>query len=217
MSVRIVFMHGFGYDATVFEPLARHLKEHEIHYLDFGFFGAAQKTVTTSVLPTFVIGHSLGVLRYMATQPFPVHGLVSLAGFTQFCASDDFPQGVAPVLVKRMQKKLLRNPHALLNEFYNLCGDKTTSISPDATTDTEALSRGLDDLLQLDMRSVALPETLALAGNNDAVTPPTLQKALFYDRPGVTFVMHENAPHALPLTHTNWCADHINAFIRRFI
>ncbi|WP_027183431.1 alpha/beta fold hydrolase [Desulfovibrio inopinatus] len=217
MSIRIVFIHGFGYSPTMFAPLAQRIEVDHQYDIDFGFFGPSRSEVPICSMPTVVIGHSLGVLRYLATTPFPTDGLVSLAGFSRFCTTDDFPHGVTPILVKRMQKKLARNARALLTEFYTLCGDNITLLSDDSVPNVAALSAALDDLLHLDARSTPLPQTLALAGRADAVTPLAMQEAIFRNRPDVTFHVHDTAPHTLPLTHPDWCAHHINAFIRRFM
>ena len=60
--MELVFIHGFGFDASVWDPLFELLPQFKKRRIDLGFFGAAAEPLRLEG-PSVLVGHSLGFLH----------------------------------------------------------------------------------------------------------------------------------------------------------
>jgi pimeloyl-[acyl-carrier protein] methyl ester esterase len=195
--MRLVFLHGWGLDASLWNAVRAALPEHETVALDRGYFGAPMVDVPSE--PFIAIGHSLGALL-LADMPHAI-GLVAVNGFDRFIGEG----AVAPRIVDRMRKRFVQAPADVLADFRARIG---ASPAPESL-DSERLGADLDLLAETDRRDAARPRTLVLHGGADPLLPAAMRETVFAGAPRETVA---GGGHLLPLTHPAWVADHIRAF-----
>lgn len=204
----LLFLHGWGFDASVWEPLRAHLDGWEILAVDAGYFGRPAAPVRP---PAYVaVAHSLGAMRSLE-EGAGCCGRVLINGFARFSAAGDFPAGVAPRVLERMLARLAADPAAVAGDFRRRCG--ADAPLPAGGLADAALAADLRYLRDGDGREAwagsRVPARI-LAGDADPVVPPALTRASFGD----AIVWCAGGGHLLPLTHPEWCAGHIRAFAR---
>ncbi|MDX3905075.1 MAG: alpha/beta fold hydrolase [Pigmentiphaga sp.] len=201
----LVLVHGWGFDASVWDALRAHLPGWTLHAADAGYFGEA---VAEPRPPAYVaVGHSLGAMRCLATTDRGCRGWVLINGFTRFSAADDFPAGVPVRVIDRMVSKLATDPAAVVNEFRRRCGAAPAAGVPNAA----ALAADLLQLRNGDARKEWAQRRIpvcVLAGEADPVVAPALTRASF----GTSVAWQPDGGHLLPLTHPAWCAQRIRDF-----
>lgn len=207
----LVLLHGWGFDASTWEPMRARLDGWEIHAADAGYFGRA--VVPERPAAYVAVGHSLGAMRCL-DEGGGCRGLVLINGFARFSAADDFPAGVPARVLDRMLARLAADPAAVVSEFRRRCGadDPMAAGSPDGP----ALVGGLRDLREGDARPAwrgrRVPARI-LAGEADPVVTPALTVSSF----GEEVAWCAGGGHLLPLTHPEWCAGQIRAFVRELV
>ena len=204
MKPLLVLMHGWGYDASFWQPMIEAMPDMECRAWDLGYFGAP------SFLPperdAIAIGHSYGVLWLLRRRPFAWKGLVSINGFSRFAQAPDLPQGVPLAQIDRLAASLEEDPPGCLTGFRQRCGDM---IPPPGTPNAQRLLDSLDHLRQWDERP-SLPG-LALCGEADKVVPAPLSRALFPDG----LARRHAGGHLLPRQDPDWCAGEIRTWLKR--
>lgn len=203
----LVFLHGWGFDASTWAPMRAHLDGWEVHADDAGYFGPAVAAERPAAY--VAVGHSLGAMRGLEDEGGGCRGFVLINGFARFAASGDFPAGVAPRVLDRMLARLAADPAAVVGEFRRRCG--ADGAVDAATLDEAALAAGLRYLREGDARAAWAGRRVpacVLAGDADAVVTPALTAASFGDR--VSWCA--GGGHLLPLTHPEWCAGQVRAF-----
>ncbi len=214
----LVFVHGWGFDAGFWTPLRGRLSHFETSALDLGFYGKP-KTYKNQSHPIIAIGHSLGFLWLLREKPFPWDALIGINGFPRFTQAPDFPEGIPIHLLNKMRDEFATSPHAALDNFSRLCGDKGT-WKADGAPDLEMFAKGLEWLERWDERAAFTIETapvLLLAGTRDAVVPPAMSKAMAALNPAATLKWKDGGNHLLALTDPQWCADEIEGFLHERI
>ncbi|WP_126445601.1 alpha/beta fold hydrolase [Sulfuricystis multivorans] len=195
----VVFVHGWGYDAHLWDEVRALLDPTlGIVTLDFGYFGAASPAPTLDE-PVLAVGHSLGVLWWLAQSAIPWRRLLSINGFPRFTASADYP-GVAPRLLCRMQQQFRKAPATVLADFHARCGGH----APFGLPNLARLAAGLDALGEWDGRARLASrrsDVVALAGTNDPIVPAAMSRMAFGT---VEFI--DTTGHLLPETHPEICA-----------
>ena len=171
-------------------------------------------------------GWSLGGLRALQETlegRSPATHLILIAGTARFCADGERWPGLPEANLRALQRQLARDPREALTGFHRLCA------GPDAPADlihertetslkmgVEALGTGLQTLLTLDMRNALagcrIP-VLVLHGMRDTVIPLAAADRMLDDLPLAKLVRHPHAGHDLPLTHPDWVAEQIAAFL----
>jgi len=195
-----LLLHGWGFDAQLWDPLAELLPGYRLVRWDRGYFGEAVEPAVEA--PVAAIGHSLGAMlladRISAEMP-----LIAINGFDRFTGEGATPRRV----VDRMIARFAQQPDTVLNDFRRRCSGPPV----ERTISRERLAADLA-LLASDHSGPAPKRTLALQGVEDPILPPTLRETAF---PGATRITQADGGHLLPITHAAWCADQIEAFLCR--
>ncbi|GAB1393190.1 alpha/beta hydrolase [Rhodocyclaceae bacterium] len=203
---QIILVHGWGYDASIWDAVRVHLKIDAVT-LDLGFYGAVLPAPTFAE-PVIAVGHSLGALWWLAQSPTSWRKLLCLNGFPRFTETTDYAHAVTPRVLTRMQQQFARDPATVLADFHARCGGH----APAGTPNTARLAAGLDWLAQWDGRATLAArraDVVALAGTQDPIVPAAMSAMAFgtpenIDAPG----------HLLPLTHPELCAQWIERLAR---
>ncbi|MFA7268481.1 MAG: hypothetical protein WC073_03980 [Sterolibacterium sp.] len=212
MTPRITLVHGWGYDATLWRDVLPLLDGLDVETADLGYFGPSVLPAPCD-MPRIAVGHSLGVLWWLALSDLPWTTLVAINGFARFTAAPDFPQGVAPRVLERMSKRLRETPAEVLVDFRVACGHAGDVGTP-FPGDTAALEHGLATLARADGRAALQrrqTDVVALAARDDAIVPAAMSAAAFAALPAGRLRWVENGGHLLPLTQPHACAALIRA------
>jgi pimeloyl-[acyl-carrier protein] methyl ester esterase len=210
MTVELVFVHGWGFEAHFWDSLAALLPQFPQQRLDCGFFGAP-RDFQPGKTPRVLIGHSLGFMHGIAAHK-DWSGWIAINGFARFIA-DDLKTGCVPVAeLVAMKTRLQKNPTATLREFYRQIGAAPVVGAPDLTR----LEAGLDEL-----QSGNIDKTLpvldvpgfALAGHNDPLVPIAASEALGCLARKGGLLWHHTGGHILPQSATAFCAAAITRFL----
>lgn len=194
----LLLLHGWGFDARIWDALATALPDFPIVRWDRGYFG--EKAESAIEPPFAAIGHSLGAMLLADLLPHDIP-LVAINGFDRFSGDG----AVAPRVVERMRARFAEDPAAVLAEFRARCG------APPAPEDIDE-GRLADDLALLGSRHVTSRPNriLVLQGDADPILPGSLRASVF---PGAERATHEEGGHLLPVSHPQWCAEQIEAFL----
>jgi pimeloyl-[acyl-carrier protein] methyl ester esterase len=200
MTPRLILVHGWGFDASFWDPLQAALPDIESLAWDLGFFGKPDRPAANDGRPLIAVGHSFGLLWLLKTRPVAWDALVSINGFPRFVAGSDFAHGVEPRQLRRMAARLSEAPGEMLAAFRRRCGDESAVTDG---LDPAALADGLAALAGWDARPAEI--RLALCGRSDPIIPPAMSDAAF---PGQPLVWHAGG-HLLPRQAPAWCAGQL--------
>lgn len=191
MSRSVLLVHGWGFDASVWDAVRVRLPEGwSVHAVDLGFLGPPAMDVPEAV--DVAVGHSLGLLWLLERRPCRWGRLMSVNGFPRFTAAADYAAGVPVRLVDRMLKRLEGDAAAVVADFRARCG----AAAAEATRlDVPRLAEGLRLLRDGDARP-APADVVALAGAADPIVPPEMTCGAF-----AAPHMVPGGGHLLPLTH----------------
>lgn len=200
----LIFVHGWGFDASFWDPLISELPDVDYQAVEFGYLGSEQKF--PEVENAIFITHSLGTMWALKHYSSQIKGLIAINGFP--C----FQEFVDARVLKTMQKRLIRTPDVQMQEFWAQCGAENQS----KPLDIEGLKEGLDHLANWDMRGdlrgLDCP-VLSFVGDQDQVTSlPIMEK----EWAGYDLKICAGGGHVLPLTHTKWCAGLIEDYLNGF-
>lgn len=200
MRPTLILLHGWGFDARLWDGVTEALPDFAIVRWDRGYFGKAEQGAAEGAVAG--IGHSLGSMLLADILP-PDAPLVAINGFDHFTGADGVPLRV----VERMQARFAERPETVLTEFRARCGAEPAEdeLNPD---------RLADDLsLLASHRATPTPRPiLSLQGGMDPILPECLRTHVF---PGAERATRGEAGHLLPVTHAAWCAEQIEAFLCR--
>jgi len=148
-----VFVHGWSYDATFWNPLRASLRSAtdgaDDHLVEHGYLG----TMPGQTLPDapFVgVTHSAGLLWLLGQDLGRCRGIVAINGFACFCSRPGFDAGVPPRLLARMKQSLRMDAGATLAAFRQRIGDTAPAAGP---PHAERLAAGLEQLETADRRA----------------------------------------------------------------
>jgi pimeloyl-[acyl-carrier protein] methyl ester esterase len=213
MTLRIVFVHGWGFDASFWAPLKAALSgDVDSFCVDLGFHGKPNLVLPNDGRRCVGIGHSLGVAWLLRHRRLgPLSALVSINGFARFTKAADFPFGMDPRLLRRMQVGFEKDPKTVYRDFMTLCGVSDPQVED---LKMEPLGASLIDLMEVDERAALATcevPVLALAGDADALVSAPMSQQTFTDH---KLVMKAGGGHLLAHTEPQWCANHIDAFVK---
>ncbi|VWX52814.1 alpha/beta fold hydrolase [Novosphingobium sp. 9U] len=208
MPLSLLFCHGWGFDAGVWDPLAALLPEFTQLRDDAGYFGASAAPVPSE--PVLAVTHSFGTMRLLAAPPEGLAGMVAINGFDRFTAAPDFP-GTPARVVDRMVSAVAQEPETVLADFHARIGSAVPMGEPDAERLQASLVTMRDGDLRAIVGQVRLP-ILSLQGAHDTLLPMALRETVFAAVPGVMRRTHPDAGHLLQREDPGWCADAIRSF-----
>ncbi len=207
--MRVHFVHGWAFDAAMWQPLAVRMPGLSATFADRGYFGGRGDSAPQQ--PAVWITHSLGTLLALEDIPAQCCALVAIGGFDRFCASEGVA-GVAPRILDRMLGRFDGAPHHVVATFREQCG----SNEPIGQIDCDSLRADLGTLRDMDCRAraaaLALP-VLSLHGSNDPILPEAMRAQTLHNVANARHIQHPVAGHLLPLEDPEWCAVQISAFL----
>ena len=202
----LAFIHGWGFDAHFWRPVADRLPEFARVFIDLGFRG---EPVHPAAHHPVVIAHSMGFAWALASLSRPWAGAVAVNAFTRFTRTPDFVAGTPPRTLERMTVRFADDPLAVSAEFLERCGVE----APDTAGLRPApLGEALKWLAICDERNALAAldcPLLALAGTRDPIVSETMSRESF---PPQCLTLVEGAGHLLPWTHPDWVASQIRVF-----
>ncbi len=205
----VVFVHGWGFDSSIWKDICTHLPYENIHFVDLGFFGRASIDVPQNAI---YVTHSMG-LAWALQHAKAIEGLISINGFTRFCACEDWSNGVPERMLTRMCRQFKKNPKAVWEEFMKNSGMRDPHLNGNA--DKVALLKGLEDLKSWDVRqayqALDIPK-MVLSSQNDLIVPEKLSKDSFEGN----VIWYKEGTHLLPLSAPQSVAQHILEFMDQF-
>ncbi|MFN3076545.1 MAG: alpha/beta fold hydrolase [Alphaproteobacteria bacterium] len=215
MKLCLAFVHGWGLDASFFDPLREYLPEVYSVTFDLGFHGQPSSPPLPDNVPVIAVGHSTGFLWLLHHRPSRWKALVAVNGFSRFIEAADYRPAVAAKVLDRMIFRFTAAPRAVAAEFLGRCGLPTGPEFTE-TLDREACAAGLEWLRGWDERETLARDPsplLALAGRNDPIVTPAMTEQCFDGRPGTRLCWHQGGGHLLPVTDPAWCARHLRDFL----
>lgn len=197
VSEQWVFLHGWGSNASLWQPLCERLPGHH-HFIELPGFGRASNELValdvfldqvSSQLPPrcVLVGWSLGGM--LATQlahrnPQMVKALITIASNAVFVARDDWPEAMAPATFAQFYRDFETDAAATWTRFCALqaLGDSKRKVvaqhlrqqTPPRPEQQAVWAQGLRWLEQLDNRSVLAELVIPqyhLFGAADALVP----------------------------------------------
>lgn len=201
--MRLVFIHGWGFDASLWDAVSTALGDVDQVRAELGFLHG--RCDMPALGPDdILVGHSLGFL--FGLMGFGGWGgVIAINSFARFCGGEG--EAVPPAVLRAMRTSLKRDPQKTLSNFYQSFG---LSAAPEKW-DAEKLTAGLD-LLKVAALPQHIPRGLVLAAQNDPLigfeASAHLAKAM-----AAPFICHPSGGHLLPLTAPSWCADAIRSFL----
>jgi pimeloyl-[acyl-carrier protein] methyl ester esterase len=213
MTPVLWFVHGWGFDAGVFDALADQLQPTLQLRFDAGYAGSALLQPPTE--PFIAVAHSFGMMRVLRNLAPHCLGIVCLNGFARFSAAPDFAAGTPLRLIDRMLQRLRQDPMSVVNTFRARCGaapyPATTALDVDALfADLSALR---DDDARAALAACPVP-MVAVAADDDPIVPPAMTAMTFGNRSSTPPVTLSKGGHLLPVTHPAECADAVRQLIQ---
>lgn len=220
----VALIHGWGYDSSVFEPVAALLASRcRVHLVDLPGYGRNRELAPMTLpdlaralgesLPrgTTLCGWSLGgqvALSALAKnlQHFP--RIVLVSSTPRFVAGDAWAHGVAPILLSGFIRALKADPGALMTRFGALVNQGDASAREltrllaanhrAAMAAPAALAQGLEWLADLDFRPL-LPKVtqpvLLIHGALDPLIPLSAAQAAAAALPNASLQIFPKAAH----------------------
>ncbi|WDF72646.1 alpha/beta fold hydrolase [Novosphingobium sp. KACC 22771] len=198
-AVKIALLHGWGFDAGVWDALAP-LLAGDVARMDRGYFGAP----VDAERPDLMIGHSLGAM--LLARRWSDVPLVAINGFDRFCGAD----AVAPRVVARMVKRFGEDPAKVLADF------RATIHAAPAPAIVSGARLGADLALLADETPAPAHRApvLVLQAGDDPLLPPAMRAGAFAGGIERAAAVCPAGGHLLPLTQAAWCAQAIADFAR---
>jgi len=209
--VILLFVHGWGFDAAFWEPLAARLPDWEQQVWDRGYFGERDEPVPQA--PCIAITHSFGAMRLLQAPPPDCRALVAINGFDRFAVHGAQP-GVPVRVLDRMIARLEQDPAAVVADFRARCG----SQAPFGKPDMSCLNADLVMLRDGDCSTASMawhPPLLSLQGDDDPLLPANLRDSAFKGAPNLIRADVKEGGHLLPITQSAYCAAAIRNLAER--
>lgn len=203
--IKLIFVHGWGLAPDFWGMLRNALPEYQTECVDLGFFGEYHPIDEEAVYVT----HSMGLLWLLKNVSRP-QAVIAINGFTKFLESQDWPEGVTRLTLKRMMRGFRVNPAFVWQDFMQKAG-VDSPICPQ-NTNRESLSKGLQVLEAEDVReewTVLECPKLVISSNIDEIVPDKLTQASF-SKDEICYI---EGNHMLPVSQTKKVAALMNRFL----
>ena len=235
-SPTLVFVHGWGMDAAMWDALRAALDEWPHVTMEAGYFGQdtkieadtrARYDLPVGLAAFILVGHSYGFiqgLKRCLDMP-SCRGLISINGFPRFAQAQDFPEGVARLVIDGMISRLALRPKGVVGEFRRRCGLGGFFSEPQRVPLERDLRSMRDGDESSRLQKSGLP-LLVLAGTRDPIVSASMTCAAFDVHSSadskaqdldparvVSIEWCKNGGHLLPLSDAAWCAARIRSFL----
>lgn len=230
-SIEAIAYHGWGFDATLWQPWAAalHAAGVEVCLFERGYFGSPhQPRFSQNPSRKVILAHSYGLHLCPSEQLHQADLLLVFGGFSSFHPlsgrSRDRSKSILQIMIQQFEK----TPNLVLQNFYQKCfspaevdqtwlGDSERFRVREAQINSALL---LQDLHRLD-RSIQnldnLPQTahaIAFHGQCDRIVPfPDTPEQATHLLAKAEFVSIPDAGHLLHLTHFERCWERAIAAI----
>ena len=202
---KIIFVHGWGFDPTFWEPLRHEFAQYSTHAVDMGFFGYQ----SFEDQPYVYVTHSMGLSWVLENVKHPT-AIIAINGFTKFIESADWSAGVSRLTLKRMMKGFRVSPQFVWEDLMTKAGMPACTY-PDCANE-ERLLDGLRSLEKGDNRAkwatLECPK-LVISSARDEIVPQKLTQASFKGDQ----ICYIEGDHILPLSRTKKVATAMKRFL----
>ena len=200
--MKLVFVHGWGFDARVWDAVIACLPGANIVSFDLGYFGERQWPVVEG--PSLAITHSFGTMALLAEPPAGCRGLVAINGFDRFTQTTDRP-GVPRRLLDRMIARMESDLDGVLRDFHARLGSTVPGGVPHLDPLLRDLAAMRDGDRRTDLADWGRP-VVALDGAKDPLLTAPVRQAQFARAAGLERETVAGGGHVLPLTNPRLCA-----------
>jgi len=211
MPVELVLIHGWGFDAHVWDALGERLADYPQIKVNLGFF-STHKTPVFSEDGRVLIGHSFGLVHGL-TQWHNWRGWIAINSFTRFVTTESRIGCVPAAQLRDMRARLQKNPSETLYSFYRMI-NATPHIG---IPNVERLTAALDELRDADVKDTLekfdVPG-LVLAGSEDPLVPSAASEELGQLAKDGGLLVSRGGNHMLPQARPAWCALAIADFLK---
>lgn len=207
--MKLHFIHGWAFDASIWQSLSALMSGAQATYADRGYFGGIGDFAPQDA--SVWITHSFGTMLALGGIPAHCHGVVIINGFDRFRESEGVA-GIAPRVLDRMVSRFDDAPQQVAADFRQGCGcdEPIQQINP------ESLRADLVALRDMDCRAqsadLSIP-VLSLQGGADPILPRDMRAQTLHSLAHARHLQHPTAGHLLPLEQPQWCAAQICAFL----
>lgn len=214
MKPSLLLISGWAHGLAAIQPMGAALSDR----FDVQLLTGAQVLKDQAVPDAdFIVTGSMGGLLAMELLPASCKKLVLISSTAKFCASEDYPSGIAEKILKRMILQLKRDPIPVLTEFYKNVHHPYRAVKTIPGCSPNELIVGLEYLLTSDVRpkvsAIKIP-VLLLHGTEDQIIPVSAAEWLRDHLPNSELTLFENDGHALPAHHFDEVMAAITAFIQ---
>jgi pimeloyl-[acyl-carrier protein] methyl ester esterase len=242
-ALPLVLLHGWGMNLAVFDALRDALPLAETHAVDLPGHGRSawhparadfesQLEDVRAVLPgrCVLLGWSLGgklAMQISRRDPDRVAALVLVSSTPRFAQSGDWPHGMNAGELEAFASLVEQDWRQTLADFVwlQLRGSRNAAatqqrveaaLASHGAPHPDALRADLDILGAVDLRAVVTDisqPVLAIAGQNDRVTPPGATRWIAESLPDARFAEIPRAGHASFLSHTGEFVEVLRPFL----
>lgn len=238
----LVLLHGWGLHGGIWDDARARLGARPVITPDLPGYGDAPPLTPygaetladrlAASMPTvcIVVGWSMGgmvALAWAARHPQQVRALVLVGSTPAFVNRDDWALGLEPRVLEGFAAELSRDYRATLQRFLALQargGDDARAVVArlrakvfeHAEPDPAVLAAGLDLLRTVDLRPQAAQvrcPSLIVHGVHDTLCPVAAGQWLAEHLPRARLALHARAAHAPFLSHPEWFAGALTAFL----
>jgi len=198
---QIIYVHGWGLDKSFWDPLINTLP-YKSRSLNLGYIG--EKETNPSDQKSIYVTHSLGTMWALKNHAAHISTLIAINGFYNFKPFSDSRT------LRAIKQGLIKNTSAQMKNFFKTAQIKTNPQN----FNTNRLIKDLDMLATGDetasLKALSCP-VFSLIGESDPILALKLceKEWLGYD-----VKICQQGGHALPITHIDWCAEHIESAIK---
>jgi len=167
----------------------------------------------------YIIAHSMGGLLAIEHLPKTCKKLILLSSTACFCATKEYPFGVAKPILRRMIRQFKSEPNQVLNTFFENTHYPDQLPEPQNDFPSEKnLLLGLEYLQNTDLRTqiskLSIP-VLLLHGTRDQIIPFTASEWLNQHLPNSTLHLFQEAGHALVTHQFDEVKEKIESFLSK--
>lgn len=214
MTRSVIFYHGWGCDARVWDPVVAALpKSVKVTRWERGYFGPSMEVDEREFSEPVLVTHSMGLLQVPSTVLASASGLVVLDGFVRF-VPEGHEIGVRKAL-RAMHRQASTDPCLLVRNFREAAGmpDYAVDVSD---VHVELLVNDLDRLSEdsADVESLAqVPRLEFIQSRDDRIVHPAAAKELQALFPSARHHFSDRGGHAAPFTQTETVVRRILALL----